>query len=397
MIIECDNCSTRFRLNEDRVKGGGVKVRCTRCQNVFIVTPPEESKEELSPGQSEDTAAPAPPEEPANTGDAAKEPAPPISVGIPQEKPPEEEPDEEEEYSIPKLSFGELDLLSPSIDDRDEGVEEIVDSVYKDEFEPPDSTEGGGPKNEWPDPTDFSFDEEEPEATDVPDEGDAFFGILNDVIATDAEKPKPKEDAEGPAPPPPSQQVPIPTFSPKSGPALTGRPAQEKAAVPVGARATPKGSPVIGIFIAVLIFVGGGAAIYFSGIIDTLSGAFVTTAAGSSVKIDSLSGSFIENKRFGSIFVIKARLSNITGEGQLVSGVRATIYDSSGVAIEERTVSAGRVVSAEEIRDLPKKELLKRFNDASGATLPPKGSIPVMAPFAYAGRSIAEYGIDVLR
>ena len=378
MIIECDNCSTRFRLDEDRVKSGGVKIRCTKCQNVFIVAPPAPAPAKKEPGEGAGGPAPPTPEPP-------------------EEKPPEEEPAEGEEDSIPKLSFGELDLLGPAIDDQDKGVEEIVDAVYKDEFDPPAPTEGGGQKNEWPDPTDFSFDEEEegPEAADPdePGEGDAFVGILNDVIATDAQEPKPKEGAKGAGSPPPSPRAPIPGL----GPDLPVHPALKKETVPVGAKVGPKGSPVIGIVIAVLIFVGGGAAIYFSGIIDTLSGAFVTTAAGSSVKIDSLSGSFIENKRFGSIFVIKARLSNITGEGQLVSGVRATIYDSSGVAIEERTVSAGRVVSAEEIRDLPKKELLKRFNDASGATLPPKGSIPVMAPFAYAGRSIAEYGIDVLR
>ena len=385
MIIECDNCSTRFRLDEDKVKSGGVKIRCTKCQNVFIVVPPEPARAE-EPGEGAVSPAPETPEE------EPPEVEPP-EVEPPEEEPPEEEPAEVEEDSIPKLSFGELDLLSPAADDQDKGVEEIVDSVYKDEFDPPDATEGGVPKRGWPDPADFSFDEKEPEAADPgePGEGDAFSGILDDVITTDAQEPK--EGAKGSGPPAPSPRAPIPDL----GPDLSGHPPLKKETVPVGAKVGPKGSPVIGIVIAVLIFVGGGAAIYFSGIIDTLSGAFVTTAAGSSVKIDSLSGSFIENKRFGSIFVIKARLSNITGEGQLVSGVRATIYDSSGVAIEERTVSAGRVVSAEEIRDLPKKELLKRFNDASGATLPPKGSIPVMAPFAYAGRSIAEYGIDVLR
>ncbi|MBE9529239.1 MAG: zinc-ribbon domain-containing protein, partial [Proteobacteria bacterium] len=41
MIIECDSCSTKFRLDESRITGRGVKVRCTKCQSVFIVHAPD--------------------------------------------------------------------------------------------------------------------------------------------------------------------------------------------------------------------------------------------------------------------------------------------------------------------------------------------------------------------
>lgn len=40
MIIQCDNCMTKFRLDDSRIKSGGVRVRCTKCQNVFVITPP---------------------------------------------------------------------------------------------------------------------------------------------------------------------------------------------------------------------------------------------------------------------------------------------------------------------------------------------------------------------
>ena len=45
MIIQCDQCKTRFRLDDSKVKGKGVRVKCTKCQNLFIVTPPEPEKE----------------------------------------------------------------------------------------------------------------------------------------------------------------------------------------------------------------------------------------------------------------------------------------------------------------------------------------------------------------
>lgn len=55
MIIQCDRCSTKFRLDDSRVTGAGVRVKCTKCQNIFLVTPPEETpvEEILSVGPSE--------------------------------------------------------------------------------------------------------------------------------------------------------------------------------------------------------------------------------------------------------------------------------------------------------------------------------------------------------
>ncbi|GAC1467400.1 MAG: DUF3426 domain-containing protein [Desulfuromonadaceae bacterium] len=37
MIIQCEKCQTRFRLDDSRVTDKGVKVRCTKCKHVFTV------------------------------------------------------------------------------------------------------------------------------------------------------------------------------------------------------------------------------------------------------------------------------------------------------------------------------------------------------------------------
>ena len=37
MIIQCEKCKTKFRLDDSRVKDNGVKVRCTKCKHVFRV------------------------------------------------------------------------------------------------------------------------------------------------------------------------------------------------------------------------------------------------------------------------------------------------------------------------------------------------------------------------
>ena len=41
MIVQCEACQTRFRLADDKIKPGGTKVRCSKCKEVFTVTPPE--------------------------------------------------------------------------------------------------------------------------------------------------------------------------------------------------------------------------------------------------------------------------------------------------------------------------------------------------------------------
>ena len=46
MIVQCDQCNSKFRLDDSKVKEGGVKVRCSKCKNIFIVqseTPAEEA------------------------------------------------------------------------------------------------------------------------------------------------------------------------------------------------------------------------------------------------------------------------------------------------------------------------------------------------------------------
>ena len=36
MILQCDQCGTRFRLDDAKLKPGGVKVRCSKCRHVFL-------------------------------------------------------------------------------------------------------------------------------------------------------------------------------------------------------------------------------------------------------------------------------------------------------------------------------------------------------------------------
>lgn len=55
MIIKCEQCSTKFRLDDAKVKDKGVKVRCAKCRHVFTVT-----KQQGLESQPDTLAGPAP-------------------------------------------------------------------------------------------------------------------------------------------------------------------------------------------------------------------------------------------------------------------------------------------------------------------------------------------------
>jgi predicted Zn finger-like uncharacterized protein len=57
MIVTCASCLTKFNLDESRIPAKGAKVRCSRCQHVFFIVPPTESKEELEPIEDFETFA----------------------------------------------------------------------------------------------------------------------------------------------------------------------------------------------------------------------------------------------------------------------------------------------------------------------------------------------------
>jgi predicted Zn finger-like uncharacterized protein len=42
MIVQCEKCRTKFKLDDSMVKPGGSKVRCSLCKHVFVASPPEE-------------------------------------------------------------------------------------------------------------------------------------------------------------------------------------------------------------------------------------------------------------------------------------------------------------------------------------------------------------------
>ena len=69
MIVDCESCHTRFRLDEARIPATGAKVRCSRCKAAFVVQRPDASRAEIIEEVVAEATHPGAPRAPTPTED----------------------------------------------------------------------------------------------------------------------------------------------------------------------------------------------------------------------------------------------------------------------------------------------------------------------------------------
>lgn len=154
MILQCDQCNTKFKLDDAKIKEGGVKVRCSKCRHVFLVTrePQEETDFDAILGGL-DAATPAPPTAPAPAGAGAET--------------------ENAGTTGPKNSFSQLKqvLAETNTDEKkqensiDEDGFDFSDFNFNDEQKPAPEAEPEEPVKSY-DLSDFNPDEDAPATID---------------------------------------------------------------------------------------------------------------------------------------------------------------------------------------------------------------------------------------
>lgn len=95
MIIQCEQCRTKFRLDDSKIRENGVKVRCAKCRHVFTVL------------KEQPAIAPQP-----EFGELLDQTPPFAEAAPPQE--PQESPVREGEGAVPQPEFGDLLDRTPS-------------------------------------------------------------------------------------------------------------------------------------------------------------------------------------------------------------------------------------------------------------------------------------------
>ena len=187
MVIQCPACQTRFRLADDKVKGDGIKVRCSKCKHIFAVPPSEPSETLSQPSIPTPAAQPtsiAFPSEPAGGAPRAQEDSPPT---IPQQEEGPAEPfataavpPDAAEKDEDEIDFGGHNMEFVDDEAEDGTLKYGYDRDTEQEDEPPveasetDHT-GGGQEFDFSDettggPTEFDFDDEPAPAASTADE-----------------------------------------------------------------------------------------------------------------------------------------------------------------------------------------------------------------------------------
>ena len=147
MIIQCDQCNTKFKLDDTKVPDKGVKVRCAKCKNIFMVQRETPSEEPDFDFLLSGLGAPSP------DGVAA-----PAATG-----------GEEGQMfgDLPNTTMGESAESTTATDDQHAGRDDFGEEffAFKEETSAPDEN--------TPEPGEFPFEEEDaaPADTAAPEEG----------------------------------------------------------------------------------------------------------------------------------------------------------------------------------------------------------------------------------
>jgi predicted Zn finger-like uncharacterized protein len=449
MIIECPSCRTKFRLDEDRIKGRGARVRCRRCGDAIVVLKPVEAPaaetgrdtfdlrsavRETAEGRPEapKDAAAASPESP---GPEAALPEPPsegvpsfdkdeidlafekfLAAGREEESAPagETEPGKLTDLAVDFRPEEKTDLLTPP-----EAVEkETPPPSPLPDFMVSDADTLDLLKKEYGKESEGSQEQEldisgslRPEPVIPPsslEAPEAPLPVTSFPEATEEATPLPPQDFEAqlreaaaqpvePAPPPP-----IPETPPAKEPPPPIPPERREAASP---RFRPSLAALVLLFLALA---GGGGYLGFTkGGQDLLRSWFPGMESlwlrggkpGPQFDVRNLIGYYEPNAKSGNLFVIKGQVVNAGRSRKSGIRIHAALLNDKDQTIVETSCYAGNVLPGETLRTAPRGEIEEILSNRFGERLinmevPPGKSIPFMAVFFNAPEGISAYRLE---
>ncbi len=396
MIVKCPDCASRFRLADHKLKSEGTKVRCSRCQKVFTVMPPE-SPPIADPGNEALSQTPGP-------GGAG----------------------------FHEFDFGDARSGAELSDDSELDDDFSVDSDFdfnafgsEQEQESDDffsaSGEGTddfafGESASLQDEADFTMgqdDEEDffassaPSSTEKPASGDVAGAFdFPSTASADAVSPGAQEsfseesngfdedlfgsvvpDEKGLGPLPPRARIPAPRKSRHRG---------------------------LGFLLVLLLAVlaAGG---YFGwkkgkvdlvGMIDMgrvrrLLHLDTPAVADGQIRTVGLNGFFLESRNAGRIFVIQGEAVNDYREPRSAIAVKGVLFDAKGAPLLQQTVFCGNPLDTDELTSKPFERIVEQMNNQFGDSLsnlnvPAGKTIPFTIVFRNLPAELNEFAVEVV-
>jgi predicted Zn finger-like uncharacterized protein len=450
MIIECQSCHARFRLDEAKIKGRGARVRCRKCGDSIVVlkesapappTPTGDGTFDLGSAVRESVGEA--PVSPASAGNLIPFPAPtrpaePVSTGSAPHGPEAEEPVKDEvDMAFERALFAGAEGSSLSAGQPEAPVSGPAAGV------PPVEEVPAGEEPPKPDLGSLILDFGPEEKLDLPPAGEPepSFGappvadpsgefrakggfLISDSDTLDFLQEK-QRDAVPEVPPAPDEppDSPTPEENILEGNAPPPVPGKEgsfdlRSAVresvgeaPEPARELPRRSlaiPAVAAVVAILLAAGAYLGLTPSGR-KTLEGAIPGVAAlwggkpaaspGPKYDLRNVIGYFESGAVSPRILVIRGQVANLTAVEKSGIRIRASLLDNTDAVLVERAVYAGNVLSGEAIRkgdrDTVSKTLENRFGEGlANLNVAPGKAIPFMVVFYDAPANMDSYRVE---
>jgi predicted Zn finger-like uncharacterized protein len=340
MIIECEECHTKYTLDENLLKKTGSKVRCSMCKHLFMAFPqePELEVEEILTEVLEDT-----------------EPRPPVEEEAP--------PAQVQSTQAPIEAQEGMDFSKTMITEFDEEIEpiSIEDLPIFDEDEEPGVETG--------------------ERKEVGKAMGRAAKIEERVVAQDE-----FDRVEG---------VPEPRAAARPGPVVRQKRGKGLKIIlllvllivaAVAAAITYKPD-----FLADYIPFGKKA--------ESEKQAF--DAGNKRLSFKDLNGTFVNSKEAGKLFVVKGWVTNKYPDRRSYIRIRSKILDSKRAEILSKVVFAGHPFTDKELQTLPLEEINSRLRDKFGknkmnTNVLPNASIPFVIVFDSLPEDMSEFTVEAV-
>jgi len=417
MIIQCEKCKTRFKLDDSRVTASGVRVRCSRCSHTFVVRrehPEEESDfESILQGLGEN--------EPSGQDEETN-----LSLG-------EDSLDKtlEETAALQSEDFAEDELPDDSLADRDISLDSLSLpedepelKISSDEQTFSDLLKKGVGLPQFQEPPDLDPSEKVPAAKDDGGSSDpskhlnSFSAQSSHLVDDDLDGSVSAisiDANDGPLESPLSEESehsrsirehvwPVADSKDEEG--------MDDDLSPLSISSRRKGSPYFPILMGImLVLLLGGVGFYLftagnGGLADLLPDSAkevlgLGKRTGGLVEIRSLEGAFLANREAGEIFVIKGDAFNVSAKPLTTIQVKGKVFGPNGEVLLQQTVFCGNVLSGEQLALQPYSSMVKVMGNQFGETLanfqvlPGKG-IPFVIVFRDVPGHAKDFGAEVV-
>jgi predicted Zn finger-like uncharacterized protein len=414
MIITCEKCYAKFNLDENLLKQTGSKVRCSKCQNIFLAYPPTEMERVAEPAEevvgsetaSSDVEAEfveqlEVSEEPEAVFETEEEEFDLSNLSLEEEMEPEPEAEKEPE------ELPELELDTEPVAEKTPEESEAVLEIEEEDLDLFDIEKTVGAEEE-PKLETETKEEPEPEAEtkEKLEEPELEFKLEN----VDKEEPDKDEIADlgAQADQPKAEEVEKPLEA-EAGVET------EKASITTEQETTPGkkkriSTPAL-IVLIIALLTGGAYGAYVAlksmninipFISDLVEPAAQDETGNLKIIAFDIANKSIDNSKVGKLFIISGKVKNEYSGARSFIKVTGKLYAKERVLLKTATVCCGNVLSNQDLSNMDmnsiKKRLLNPLGDnKSNVNVKPGKLLPFMIVFPNIPDNITEYTIEVAR